>query len=344
MALKPVNEQHQLQITAGTEGRLQGHKFEELVTIELNNIDCMVDEIFIECNRPNIYYGNPAKGLVYYISKDKGKKISRLNVYWLGGLATVNAGAKILNKNGEIITGSKSDILIDVRFEDGTTEKIGVSAKACSNNAQIALTTCSVFCDMLRDNGISVSDTAEVGLKMFCGEDGYRPLDKYRPADDSNIPENRTARLERWYWEEIPTLAQQEWKTILTEYQVNITKMLLQCARTYKTDSYKPTYILHECARHSDINECEVAIMSVDEFALYSKAFDSYGIKEQPVRKGSYKGVDLAVHQYPHFGFIQFQPIGNKQNFSELQFNLKAKYYNTFKGLLGKRNKEEVEK
>ena len=122
MALKPVNEQHQLQITAGTEGRLQGHKFEELVTIELNNIDCMVDEIFIECNRPNIYYGNPAKGLVYYISKDKGKKISRLNAYWLGGLATVNAGAKILNKNGEIITGSKSDILIDVRFEDGTTE------------------------------------------------------------------------------------------------------------------------------------------------------------------------------------------------------------------------------
>ena len=51
MALKPVNEQHQLQITAGTEGRLQGHKFEELVTIELNNIDCMVDEIFIECNK-----------------------------------------------------------------------------------------------------------------------------------------------------------------------------------------------------------------------------------------------------------------------------------------------------
>ena len=78
-------------------------------------------------------------------------------------------------------------------------------------------------------------------------------------------------------------------------------------------------------------SECEVAVMSVEEFASYSKKFDSFGIKEQPVRKGSYKGVDLAIHQYPHFGFIQFQPIGNKQNFSEQQFKLQ-KFY-----LIGKR-------
>lgn len=336
MALIATSEQHQLQINAGTEGRLQGHKFEELVTDELNNIDYTVGDIVIESVRPNVYIGNPAEALIKHISNDKKKAISRLKAYWLGGLATANEGAEILNENGEKITGSKSDILMDVVFEDGTTEKIGVSAKACSNNAQMALTTCSVFCEMLRDNGIDVSEDAETGLKMFCGEDGFRPLDNYVPKDSSNIPSNRTARPERWYWEEMSSTAQDEWKAILTKYQIEITKMLLQCARTYKTDSYKPTYILHECKRHTSIKECEVAVMSVEEFASYSKKFDSFGIKEQPVRKGSYKGVDLAIHQYPHFGFIQFQPIGNKQNFSELQFNLKAKYYNAFKKLIEK--------
>ncbi len=50
----------------------------------------------------------------------------------------------------------------------------------------------------------------------------------------------------------------------------------------------------------------------------------------------------MAIHQYPHFGFIQFQPIGNQQNFSELQFNLKAKYYNKFKSLLDKNEEENT--
>lgn len=36
---------------------------------------------------------------------------------------------------------------------------------------------------------------------------------------------------------------------IFTENQLKITIMLLQCARTYKTDNYKPTYILHECEK-----------------------------------------------------------------------------------------------
>lgn len=136
-----------------------------------------------------------------------------------------------MNENGEKITGSKSDILMDVEYEDGTKERIGISAKACSNNAQLALTTVSAFCEMLKENGMHISENAEIGLKMFCGEDGYRPK-----------------------------------------------------------DSYKPTYIIHE---------------------------------------------------YPYFGFIQFQPIGNQQNFSELQFNLKSKYYNKFKELLDK-EKDEV--
>ena len=170
MALDPKNKGHLFQIEAGTEGRLQGHKFEEVVTEELNKIDFMSGNTVIECIKPNVYHGNPANALVSHISQDKGKQIDRLNAYWLGGLATARAGDNILNENGEKITGSKSDILMDVEYEDGTNEKIGVSAKACSNNAQMALTTVSVFCGMLRENGIDVSDDAEIGLKCFAGK------------------------------------------------------------------------------------------------------------------------------------------------------------------------------
>lgn len=340
MALDPKSEGHLFQIEAGTEGRLKGHKFEEVVTEELNNIDFMSGNTFIECVKPNVYHGNPANALVSHISQDKGKQINRLNAYWLGGLATARAGDNILNENGEKITGSKSDILMDVEYEDGTNERIGVSAKACSNNAQMALTTVSVFCGMLRENGIDVSDDAEIGLKMFCGEVGYRPIDGYVPKDMSNVPQDRKARQDRWFWEELSNQVKQEWEKIFTENQLKITMMLLQCARTYKTDSYKPTYILHECEKHSDIGNCKVAVMSVEEFATYSQLFDSFGIKEKRISKGSYKGIDMAIHQYPHFGFIQFQPIGNQQNFSELQFNLKSKYYNKFKALLDKANEQ----
>ncbi len=341
MALDPKNEGHLFQIEAGAEGRLKGHKFEEIVTEELKKLDFMSGNTFIECIQPNVYQGNPANALVSHISQDKGKQINRLNAYWLGGLATAGAGANILNENGEKITGSKSDILIDVEYEDGTNEKIGVSAKACSNNAQMALTTATVFCGMLREIGIAVSEDAEIGLKMFCGEVGYRPMDGFVPKDLSNIPHDRKARSDRWFWEELSDQVKQEWEEVFNKNQLQITMMLLQCARTYKTDSYKPAYILHECQKHSNIDDCRVAVMSVEEFAVYSQLFDSFGIKGKRISKGSYKGIDMAIHQYPHFGFIQFQPIGNQQNFSELQFNLKSKYYNKFKSLLDKGKEQD---
>ena len=126
-----------------------------------------------------------------------------MKAYWLGGLATANVGDNIID--GEEIKGSKSDILLHVEFVNGNEEMIGISAKACSNNAQMALTSTSVFCAMLRDSNILVSEHAEVGLKMFCGEVGYRPMDGYIPFDTINIPQNRKARLERWYWEELPS-------------------------------------------------------------------------------------------------------------------------------------------
>ncbi|MCI8307550.1 MAG: hypothetical protein HFH14_05815 [Lachnospiraceae bacterium] len=331
MSQKPVDEKHFFQIQAGAEGRLNGHRFEEIVTNELNHIDFMCDDMVVECTGPNMYYGNPAKALIRHISQDKGKGIEKYKAYWLGGIATSGKGAAILNEAGAKITGSKSDILLEVDYDDGTKETVGVSVKSCSNNAQMALTTASAFCEMLRENDIFVSSEAETGLKMFCGEEGYRPKDGYIPQDITNIPFDRKARPERWYWEELSDSVKQEWDNIFSVNQIKITMMLLQCARNYKTDCYKPEYIIHECVRHIDIDECTVAVMSVEELAIYSKMFDSFGVKKQQIRKGSYKGIDLEYHQYPYFGFVQFQPIGNRQNFSELQFNLKSKYYNKFK-------------
>lgn len=343
MALDPKSEGHLFQIEAGTAGRLKGHEFEKNVTEELNKIDFMSGNTIIESVDANIYQGNPAHALVSHISQDKGKQINRLNAYWLGGLATAGTGANILNENGEKITGSKSDILMDVEYEDGDKERIGISAKACSNNAQLALTTVSAFCGMLKENGMHISENAEIGLKMFCGEVGYRPIDGYVPKHMTKDLRDRKARPDRWFWEELSEQVKQEWKEFFAENQLKITMMLLQCAKTYKTDSYKPTYIIHECEKHDDINNCKVAVMSVEEFATYSQLFDSFGVKEKRISKGSYKEIDLAIHEYPYFGFIQFQPIGNQQNFSELQFNLKSKYYNKFRELLDKKKDEVIE-
>lgn len=327
MALRAENKQHGRQIEAGTQGRMKGHRFEAKVTDELNRLEIDNIEGMISLTSPNIYKGNPAAALVEYISNDKGLQIDRLQAYWLGGLATAKTGAELKNEAGEIITGSKSDVVLDVTYSDGQKETIGVSVKSCGNNPQVALTTSNAFCEMLRANDIPVSEDAQTGMKMFCGESGYRPKDGYIPTDTSNIPFPRKARPERWYWEELSTPIQEEWKRIFTKYQDLITILILQKANAYRTDPFRPTYILHECSDHSDIQNCEVAVMSIKEFAEYSRRFDSFGLKEKRVNKGRYKGIDLELHQYPHFGFVQFQPIGNKQNFSELQFNLKANYY-----------------
>lgn len=332
MALIPEDERHKKQIIAGVKGRNKGHEFEKIVSDEINKLDmnhmnCILDGEY------NIYHGNPAKLLVNYIAVNKGKLIKRVISYWLGGIATGNLGDTVID--GEEIKGSKSDILLDIEYQDTSKELVGVSIKACSNNAQMALTSASAFCTMLRENNIYVSEQAEIGLKMFCGDVGFRPMDGYVPNNIENISFPRKARPERWYWEEISDDIQKEWEEIFNEKQILITMLLLQTARAYKTDKYKPQYILHECKPHIDINACEVAIVSINEFAIYSQLYSKFGVKEKRINKGSYRGVDLALHKYPYFGFIQFQPIGNKQNFSELQFNLKAHYYKRFRDLKG---------
>ena len=336
MALNAKNKNHANQIDAGIKGRIKGHSFENSVTKEINRLQYFSCLNFNTTNNPHIFYGNPANILISYICNNRNTTALSCKAYWLGGLATANVGEHIVNSRGEIVTGSKSDILLEITYVNGDSERIGVSVKSCKNNAQLALMTAASFCNMLRNYGITVSLDAEIGLKMFCGVDEYSPKSGYIPKDVSNIPENRTARLERWFWEELSTPVQNEWKYIFNSNQIEITKMLLQKANAYKTDDYPPMFVLHECIKHESMNECTTAVLSIDELASYSNKYDGFGIKEQTIKKGKYKGVDLAVHHYPHFGFIQFQPIGNKQNFSELQFNLKSKYYNKIPHLIKK--------
>ena len=131
MALRAENMQHKQQIEAGTKGRLKGHRFESDVTDELNGLDLESVDSIITLTAPNIYQGNPAAALVEHISNDKGRQIARLKAYWLGGLATAGAGAELKNEAGETITGSKSDVVMDVTYDDGETESIGVSVKSC---------------------------------------------------------------------------------------------------------------------------------------------------------------------------------------------------------------------
>lgn len=338
MALIAKNKQHGHQIEAGTRGRLRGHMFEEQVSAELNRLDLSQTDHMVKLTDRNIYQGNPAAALVEHISADRKRQIARLKAYWLGGLATIGQGDELNNDRGETINGSKSDIVMDVTYQDGKKEYVGISVKSCRNNAQVALTTSGAFCEMLRGNDIPVSKDAETGMKMFCGEAGYRPGDGFMPEDVSNIASPRTARPERWYWEELPSQAQEEWKHLLTVYQDKITILILQKANAYRTDRFSPSYILHECRQHTDINDCQTAVMSVYELAEYSRLFDGFGLTRKRILKGKYKGIDLAEHLYPHFGFLQFQPIGNKQNFSELQFNLKSNYYKTF----GKLKQKEI--
>ena len=66
MALTPMNETHKKQIEAGRKGRNKGHKFEFILSSEINNLQ---NKNFSPSNNPShLYNGNPAKLLLQYIS------------------------------------------------------------------------------------------------------------------------------------------------------------------------------------------------------------------------------------------------------------------------------------
>lgn len=320
MALTPKNQRHEKQIEAGTMGRRRGHQFESTLSLEINSMD--TKHFVPAVNNTHIFNGNPAVEILQYISNDRCIEILDAKASWLGGLATSGLGDALLDEHGRPITKSKSDVLIKLTTTRGI-ETVGVSIKTCNKktptNDQMFFTTAHAFCLLLRSNGIIVSDEAEKGLSMFCGDIGYRPLDLLK-EEELRL---RISDPNRYYWEEIGEKAQDDWKQIFEQQQDAISMLLFQ--KAYKNDPYPPEYLLHQTVKYSNFNHCEAAIFSMKEIVACSRSHSGYILSPYKVRKGSYR--TSIEHLAPRFGFIQFQRGGQRQHPTQLQFNLKAGYF-----------------
>lgn len=309
MAQNPTSKTHGKQIKAGTTGRNKGHKFEFLLASEINKLNGFV---FTPVkNSSHLLYGNPAQNLLQYISNHENIVINSVKASWLGGLATSGLGDAITDDNGKPVTKSKSDVLVKIKTPNAT-KTIGISIKTCNKktptNDQMFFTTARAFCQLLRNNGIGVSKTAVIGLSMFCGDVGYRPVD-CMSEEERKL---RTSDPYRYYWEEIPK------------------KSLLLFQKAYKDDPFPPEYLLHQTVKYTDFNNCETAVFSMNEIVKLSKLHSGFALSEYFIRKGAYKN-DKSPHLAPRFGFIQFQRGGQKQHPTQLQFNLKSGYFYVLK-------------
>jgi hypothetical protein len=185
-------------------------------------------------------------------------------------------------------------------------------------------TTARAFCSLLKFNGIPVSVEAEMGLSMFCGDEGFRPLDILSQEELQNRITNQNRDPNRFYWEELTNQAKQDWKYIFDSYQNEITMLLFQ--KAYYDDPFPPEYLLHQTVYYNDFNNCEIALFSMKEIVSLSKQHSGFILSSYKIRKGTYKN-DTSTHLAPRFGFIQFQRGGQKQHPTQLQFNLKAGYF-----------------
>lgn len=323
MSLIAKDERHQAQINAGTLGRNKGHKFENLLSCAINNYS--FEEIVPQRNVFHLSCGNPAHLLLQYIANDINETIVSAKAWWLGALATSGVGDKLLDENGNPITKSKSDILIELVLKSNVKKLVGISVKTCDKktptNDQMYFTTARAFCNLLETNGIHVSDEAIKGLSQFCGDIGYRPKDIL----DESLLKLRISDPNRFYWEELSLTAQNDWKTIITNHQDAITRLLFQ--KAYRNDPYAPDYLIHQTVKYENFDCCKVALFSMDEVISYSKQYSGYVLSTYKIKKGTYKH-DNAIHSAPRFGYIQFQRGGQKQHPTQLQFNLKAGYFN----------------
>lgn len=322
MALKPRNSRHKSQIEAGITGRLKGHSFESELSVSLNGDKSNFRKPMVK-REGHLYDGDPATVLASYILQHMGlEEVDKIKAYWLGGLATSGKGDTVFGISGDRIKRSKSDILIELEHR-GSLARIGVSVKTCfkpkPTNAQLFCSTASAICGLFRKNNIPVSPDFESGLKMFCGDEGYRPLDLL----GSKI-KSRKSDPERWFFEELPNKSKNEITDTFTRYQDEITRVLLQ--RAYAEDPFPPQYILHQRSIAPRSDFVPLSIFHVDELIALSKAYGSFELRPYQVRKGRFKG-DPNTHFAPRFGCVQFQRLGNKQNATQLQFNLEAGYF-----------------
>ena len=320
MALEPADDRHEAQILAGTEGRTSGHGFEkrlaeDIVLLEPGEV-CPAPT-----GSPHLVRGHPALELVQYVAGREGfAEVTGIRAWWLGGLATTRAGDVLLDA-GSVVTKSKSDVLITLESLTRSIRR-GVSVKTCNNatptNAQLYFTTASAFANLLRMNDIVVSPEAEDALRMFCGDPGFRP-------SDGELAGERVSDPDRWFWEELPGDARQEWEKLFSERQDDVTRVLLQ--KAYPGDPFPPAYLMHQRFRCESPEDCPLALFSMDELVRHSRAAGGFSTRQYSIHKGRFRG-DPNKHLAPRFGFVQMQRGGQAQHPTQLQFNLQAGYFN----------------
>ena len=319
MALKPVDNIHALQIQAGVLGRKAGHAFEDSMTTSINGAVYPLEAL--PPGDQHILTGDPALGLVRYVAHYyKSQSILAASAISTGALATSEEGQRWLTINGANVRRCKSDLVITLALADGKSTTVGVSTKQCNNrtptNAQLYFTTARGFTKLLRDNGIVVSDVALAGLRRFCGDDGYRPLDE--PAR----MRGRKVDPRRFFWEEIGDAARSEWETTLARHQDDITRLLLQ--KAYIDDPFVPDF---KTRSSPSWEQTEVAVYAIDGLIGLSRRYQVFALREYSVRKGSHKDPPGVTHLAPRFGVVQMQRGGQAQHPEQLQFNLEAGYF-----------------
>ena len=321
MALEPFDEVHALQIQAGTLGRRAGHNFEDTIAERIN-------EFCYPLVRPKLGSGHVFKGdpatllLQFLVAREKIRSINAAVALSTGALATSEEGKRWLSINGANVTRCKSDLVLTLSTDDGRNLTLGVSTKQCNNktptNAQLYFTTARGFSNLLRSNGIAVSDAAVRALRQFCGDQGFRPSDNPRLARRATDPR-------RFFWEEIDPAGRQEWERILAVRQDEISRLLFQ--KAYIDDPFVPDYLLHKTRRAKSWSATEVAIYSISELIALSRGYQGFATKPYSVKKGSYKDPAGVTHLAPRFGVIQMQRGGQQQHPEQLQFNLEAGYF-----------------
>lgn len=316
MALVPINAQHAQQILAGTLGRNTGHDYEEALALAISLLPMpfLVDQTY---SPSNVFTtSNAALTLIHYIGRSLNLSvITNLHAVATGGLATSSKSSGVIF-NGQLIKKCKSDILININ----NVFNVGVSVKQCNNktptNAQVYFTTATGFSNLLRNNGLNISNVAEIALKQFCGDRGFNPI-------DNNALYGRKIDHRRYFWEEVDSNGRQEWENIFQVYQDEISRILLQ--KAYSSDPYPPNFLLHKTKL--TVNTPEVAIYTIDEIISKSKAYKLFSTEPYRVNKGSFVDPIGTYHLAPRFGIFQMQRAGNKQHPTQLQFNLKSGYF-----------------
>lgn len=321
MALAATDAKHALQILAGQIGRKRGHEFEMDLAERVNNLDF---KIYPTSEVTGVFKGRPEIPLI-----KKCLTVANLTDYdsveaiSLGGLATSEAGKKWLEVNGVKVKASKSDVLV-MMSKHNILFTIGVSVKQClaakPTNPQLFLSTAKAFCKLLRRNHILVSDDAETAMRQFCGDKGFRPI------DDPQLMKTRLSNPARFFWEEINSTGLIEWERILSNQQDEVMRLLLR--KAYLDDPFAPDVLIQKTKKVLS-GEDEFAIYGIEELVSKSSHYSGFfkTLKTEVSKSKSYKVPNGVRHECPRFGIVQMQRFGNKQNPTQLQFNLQAGYF-----------------